>query len=120
MSEGRVFTGTMSYHRMLTRAQETDPVLTYWICRYLLEEEERESERVKKEDYVEPKEFKHSDFVWCMGVGQVLKLTERAFFNLTVECYNTRRLRARREFVVWLKTLKLSFDHDHHFVTIPA
>ena len=132
MADQNTFSGEVSFHRMLQRAQEHDPVLTYWVCRLLLDIEQ------KKPD-------KGSGFIQSVRITvehplaydfrskrkMIERFMDEVFHNSVVHVTDWDRpdqhdmvmgakIVARVEFVRWLSELeKLAFDDERHLVTIP-
>lgn len=121
-----VFTATMSYHRMLKRAQELSPVLTYVVCKLLfgvdLEKEKHAFvSSLRVSDRGDNSEF----YPYFLMTDHFETFLKEVFFNLTVRknsaCAEGHYLSAHRQFVIWLKSLRgLSLDDAAMEVTIPA
>lgn len=121
MATDDVFTGIKSYHDMLKRAQALDPVLTYVLCDLVMRIKiiknlaSYETEKVG----TDIGDHKYSYYFFLQHIDV---LTLQVFHNLTVRVSrssDSSTLVVRREFVKFVQTLKLTFDHEDHFVTIP-
>jgi len=116
---------------MLMRAQEFDPVLTYWICK-LIFDSEKKGEQVRN-SFQTRRIFRGSDLGWLFEsppIGKMHDIVKMVFHDSTIKVssWGTRsgddkdstELIARIEFKQWLEKLNLQFDDEMHFVTIPA
>jgi len=116
-----VFTATMSYHRMLKKAQELNPVLLYVLCKMLLEAEVREGS-----SYVETQQISgNCNLTDYFANGHMERFVKIIFNKMTVEVDEGENsisyvLSAYTHFVVWLKGLPLTVDDKTRSVTIPA
>lgn len=130
MAELKTYSGQMSYHQMLTRVQEFDPVLLYRICKLILEED---PDRDNLRDWFESKKFFRKDVYGSLTDnhgGQLERVIDEVFRNSTMHlgvwstsCGDddlSNNLCVRHEFVRWLKSIELVLDDDLHLVTIPA
>lgn len=128
MSPG-VFTATMSFHGMLKRAQELSPVLTYVLCKLLVEAETKQQEASAETKRVRVDRCDDA-FSYYFMLDQMQLFISQIFGNLTVRVAGPyggtgddglyKMLVAHREFVNWLKELQLQFDDKRHAVTIPT
>lgn len=123
-----VFSATMSYHTMLKRAQELDPVLTYALCKLLTEAKVKPDRDFVDSEHVNVDHTSHPFSAFFMR-DDMDRFVKEIFFNMTVtvSCsiigdrdQRVRYLSSRKEFVRWLQSVNLTFDHDAHFVSIPA
>ncbi len=129
MSAG-VFTATMSYHSMLKRAQELSPVLTYVLCKLLLNIKIQEKSTIVYSEHVSVDYSHEQAFTYYFTTDQMQSFVSTVFHNLTIDIngrgqcggddFCSRQLIAHKEFVTWLKGLKLTVDDATHSVVIPA
>ncbi len=114
------------------KAQEYDPVVLYWICRYLLREEAEEND--PEDAFFESKRFPRNSPV-ARVFDNIFSKNEKSliaevFRNSTMHLgvwatrcgddFEGTSLYARTEFVTWLKSIDLEFDDKMHLVTIPG
>lgn len=129
MSAG-TFTATTSYHQMLKRAQEVSPVLTYVLCALLIKAEEEKDHVVMRSERV-PLEYRQNHpFSYYFMTDEMESFVKLIFHGITVKVscssqaggadFYSRELIAHRQFVLWLKGLKLTFDDETQSVVIPA
>lgn len=119
-----VFSGQKSYHDMLKRAQALDPVLTYVLCdlvvRIKVEKSKKDYHAYETEEV--STQLNSHKYTYYFYLSHMDVLTKEVFHDLTVRvsrCQDYSTLVVRPEFANWLKALKLTFDHENHFVTIP-